>query len=133
VADVCTDVRDAVLLAGLARALVDTAARQADEPAPAVGIPLIRAATWRASRWGITDDLVQPLTGRREPAWQVIEELIEHLEPALRDNGDLAYVEAGLDRIRQAGAGADRQRAAFAESGDLDAVVADALRRSHAY
>ena len=135
VADICTDVRDAVLLAGLARALVDTAHRQANdgEPPAPIGIPLLRAASWRAARWGISADLVHPLTGQREPAWQVVAELVERVTPALRANGDLAEVTAGLDRIRQAGTGADRQRSAFAEGGDYDAVVADALRRSHAY
>jgi glutamate---cysteine ligase / carboxylate-amine ligase len=135
VADVCTDIRDAALLAGLARALVDQAHRQASDgepPAPA-GIPLLRAASWRAARWGTGGELVHPLTGRREPAWQVIGELVERITPQLRGNGDLAEVTAGLDRIRQDGTGADRQRAAYAEGGELDAVVADALRRSHAY
>jgi glutamate---cysteine ligase / carboxylate-amine ligase len=135
VADVCTDVRDAVLLAGLARALVDTAHRQAVDgvpPAP-IGIPLLRAGTWRAARWGTGADLVHPLTGRTESAWAVIDELVERITPALRANGDLAEIEAGLDRIKQAGTGADRQRAAYAEAADLDAVVADAVRRSHAY
>jgi carboxylate-amine ligase len=135
VADVCTDIRDAVLLAGLARALVDRAHRQArdGEPPAPVGIPLLRAASWRAARWGTGGELVDPLTGRREPAWQVIGKLLERITPELRSNGDLAEVTAGLDRIRQGGTGADRQRAAYAEGGDLDAVVADALRRSHAY
>jgi carboxylate-amine ligase len=131
VADVCTDIRDAVLLAGLARALVDTAV-DGEPPAP-IGIPLLRAATWRAARWGTGGALVHPLTGRPESAWSVIDELVERITPALRANGDLAEVAAGLDRIKQAGTGADRQRAAYAEAADLDAVVADAVRRSHAY
>lgn len=133
VADVCTDIRDAVLLAGLARGLVDTALRQADDPPAPVGIPLLRAATWRAARWGTAGDLLHPLTGRRKSAWAVIDELVERITPALRDNGDLAEIEAGLDRIKQGGTGAERQRAVFAESEDLDAVLADAVRRSHAY
>ena len=44
VADVCTDIRDAVLLAGLARGLVDTAQREAGESPAPVGVPLLRAA-----------------------------------------------------------------------------------------
>jgi len=132
VADVCTDLRDAVLLAGLARALVETALAGDDEPVPA-GIPVLRAASWRAARWGIEGDLVHPLTGRATPAWTVIDALVERVTPALRASGDLELVELGLDRLKQDGTGAARQRAAFAESGDLDAVVADAVRRSHAY
>ncbi|HEU5269537.1 MAG TPA: glutamate--cysteine ligase [Jatrophihabitans sp.] len=135
VADVCTDTRDAALLAGLARALVDLACEQASDGEPPVpaGIPLLRAASWRAARWGLAGELVHPLAGRRAPAWQVVGELLERITPQLRANGDLAEIEAGLDRIKQGGTGADRQRTAFAEGGDLDAVVADALRRSHAY
>jgi carboxylate-amine ligase len=135
VADVCTDIRDAVLLAGLARALVELALQQAGdgEPPSPVGIPLLRAASWRAARWGIAGELVHPLTGRRAPAGQILDELIERVSPHLRRTGDLAEVTAGLDRIFHAGTGADRQRAAFAEGGDVDAVVADALRRSHDY
>jgi len=131
VADVCTDVRDAVLLAGLARALVDTAV-DGEPPAP-IGIPLLRAASWRAARWGTGGELVHPLIGRAESAWTVIDELVERISPALRANGDLAEVTAGLDRIKQAGTGADHQRAAYAEAADLGLVVADAVRRSHAY
>jgi glutamate---cysteine ligase / carboxylate-amine ligase len=133
VADVCTDVRDAVLLAGLARGLVDTAQREAGESPASVGVPLLRAAGWRAARWGTGGNLVHPLTGKQESAWSVIDELVERITPALRASGDLAEVEAGLDRIKQAGTGADQQRAAYAEGGDLDAVVADAVRRTHAY
>jgi glutamate---cysteine ligase / carboxylate-amine ligase len=133
VADVCTDVRDAVLLAALARGLVDTAQREAGELPVPVGVPLLRAAAWRAARWGTGANLVHPLTGKQESAWAVIDELVERITPALRASGDLTEVEVGLDRIKQVGTGADQQRAAYAESGDLDAVVADAVRRTHAY
>ncbi len=133
VADVCADVRDAVLLAGLARGLVDTVLRQVNEPPGSVSVPLLRAATWRAARWGTAGELMHPITGRRESAWSVIGELVERITPALRDNGDLAEIEAGLDRIKRGGTGAERQRAVFAESDDLDVVLTDAVRRSHAY
>ncbi|HTZ44046.1 MAG TPA: glutamate--cysteine ligase [Jatrophihabitans sp.] len=135
VADVCTDVRDAVLLAGLARALVETAAAEARDgrPAPAVPTAQVRGASWRAARWGLTGDLVSPLSGHRAPAWTVIDQLLDRLTPALRAAGDLAVVESGLGRLRRDGTGAERQRAAYAGSGELDAVVADAVERSHAY
>jgi len=135
VADVCTDIRDAVLLAALARGLVDTAQRQAadGEPPAPIGVSQLRAAAWRAARWGIGGNLVHPSTGKQQPAWVVVEELLGRITPSLRASGDLAEVEANLGRIRQAGTGADRQRAVYADAGDLDAVVADAVRRTHAY
>ena len=62
VADVCLDVRDAVTVAGLVRALVDTAATEwrdlEPDPTPAA---LIRAGAWRASRYGVRDQLVDPV------------------------------------------------------------------------
>ena len=54
-ADVCLDVRDAVLVAALCRGLVETAAEEwaAGEPPPPVPAALLRLATWQAARWGV--------------------------------------------------------------------------------
>ncbi len=132
VADVCSDVRDAVLLAGLARAMVETAvADWHDDVAPLpLTLPVIRAANWRAARWGTTGSLLNPLTGQQDPAWVVIDLLIDQVAPALATAGDLDYVSEQLARIREHGTGADRQRAVFARTRDLDAVLADAVVRT---
>ena len=55
VADVCLDAADAVLLAGLTRALVETAARawREDQPPIPVRVELLRLAGWRAARSGL--------------------------------------------------------------------------------
>jgi len=132
VADVCTDVRDAVLLAGLARALVETAAaewRDGTTPLP-LTVPMLRAANWRASRWGMTGTLLNPLTGQQDSAWAVVELMVSRLRPALDRSDDLAYVGEQLDRLRHEGTGADQQRRVFAETQDLDQVLADAVRRT---
>ena len=55
---------------------------------------------------------------------------VDELEPALRRNCDLDRVRDGLRRLRRDGSGADRQRACWAETGDLTAVVRDAARRT---
>jgi len=127
VCDVCADVRDASTIAALARALVSTAAVQAAEgvPAPDIRIELLRAASWRAARWGIEQELVDTHRGCLVPAWELVDGLMEAVGPALRDTGDDTLVEAGLDRIRKRGTGARLQRAAHA-SGGFPAVV-DAL------
>jgi len=132
VADVCTDVRDAVLVAALARALVDTAASrwQAGEPAPPIRTVLLRAAAWRAARSGLAGELVDPRTGKPVPGWQLVGELVELVGPALDRAGDAQLVADGLARLRAHGTGADRQRAAFAARASLRDVVADAAART---
>src|SRR6202000_2634536 len=68
IADVCLYADDAVLIAALARALVDTEARRwrAGSAIPACRVETLRLATWRASRSGLDDVLVNPRTGLPE-------------------------------------------------------------------
>lgn len=124
VADVCLDVGDAVLIAGLARALVETAAREwADGVPPAdVSTQLLRVATWQAARWGTAGDLIGPLTFRPATARGVVASLVEHVRPALRDAGDERRVDNRVERLFALGNGAARQREVLRGSG-LDAVV----------
>ena len=132
VADVCSDVRDAVLLAVLARALVQAAFADwvTGNPPLQVSTALLRGASWRAARWGMSGDLVDPRTGRGMPAFELADELAELVGPALRRSGDDELVAAGLARLRAEGTGAQRQRASFARRGSLDDVVADAAQRT---
>ena len=135
VADVCADVHDAVLVAGLCRGLVETSAHEWAEgvPAPPVRLEVLRGAAWRAARSGVSGVLVDTLTAGTAPAAEMVDRLIAHVEPALRASGDLEGVRAGAERVLAEGTGADRQRAAYARSGgDLAAVVADAVRRTTA-
>ncbi|WP_299950894.1 glutamate--cysteine ligase [uncultured Modestobacter sp.] len=133
VSDVALRVDDAVVLAGLVRALVETAARdwRAGVPAPAVRAELVRVAGWRAGRSGLTGDLVDPRTGRPAPAPQVVRALVEHVRPALADAGDLERVTAGLAELARRGSGATLQRAVAGETGDLAAVVRAAVAATH--
>ena len=66
VADVCLNVADTVLIASLARALVETAVTSWRHHAPAPTVPtgLIRMASWRAARSGLDGKLLDPLTSR---------------------------------------------------------------------
>ncbi|WP_420111783.1 carboxylate-amine ligase [Pseudactinotalea sp.] len=130
VADVCTDVGDTVMLAGLARALVTTAAAQwaAGDPAPPVPIAMLRLASWQASRAGVSANLLEPLTGLPRPASDVVGEFLEHVGPALRESGDDADVTAAVGTVLSRGTGADRQRATWEQTGDLADVVAQAGR-----
>jgi glutamate---cysteine ligase / carboxylate-amine ligase len=126
VADVCLLAEDAVLLAALTRALVETAARERKE-CPPTRTELLRLASWRASRSGLDDDLIHPNTGRPAPAADVIQALLDHVTPALTDHGDLDAATDGLKRLLSRGNGATLQRRVHKETGDLAAVVRAAV------
>jgi carboxylate-amine ligase len=124
-ADVCLRVEDAVTHAGLVRALVETAGRdaRAGRPVPTLRSEVLRLAVWRAARSGITEDLVHPLRGTPVPAGDVVADLLEHVRPALQDAGDEERVSGGVAAILRRGTGAQRQREVHDETGDLAAVV----------
>lgn len=113
VTDVCLRAGDAVLVAALCRGLVETAARtwRRHAPAPDVSSELLRIASWRASRSGLGDELVDPLTLRPRQAESVVGALIEHVREALVETGDLDRVVATWDDLRRRRSGAERQRA----------------------
>ncbi|SHN59122.1 carboxylate-amine ligase [Geodermatophilus obscurus] len=133
VADVALHAEDAVTLAGLVRGLVETAAGEwrAGVAAPDVRSEVVRMAAWRASRSGLTGDLVHPATGRPAPAAEVVTALLEHVRPALAAAGDEQWVAGGVAAVLGRGTGADLQRRVFAETGDLTAVVRAAVEATH--
>lgn len=130
VADVCGRAADTVLVAGLCRGLVETAAREwrAGVAAPEVPTALVRIASWLASREGLGGHLLDPCTFRPVPARLALDRLLGHLHDALADTGDLALVETGLSRLRERGTGADLQRRTLGRTGALLDVVAQAVR-----
>jgi YbdK family carboxylate-amine ligase len=135
VADVCLLTDDAVLLAALARALVETAAlawREGELPDP-VRTEVLRLAMWRAGRSGLQDELVHPVTHRPVPAPDVLHTLLEHVTPALEQAGDLATVRDLIEAPLRRGTGADLQRAVHARTGDMTKVVQAALSRTLAF
>lgn len=132
VADVCTDVHDAVLQAALCRALVETMAeawRSGQPPLP-IRTSLLRALAWRAARSGMSGELLDPRTGKPVPCWDLAEDLFELVLPALRRCGDEQLAADGLARLRAQGTGAERQRASFGLRSSLRDVVLDAAART---
>jgi carboxylate-amine ligase len=132
VADVCLAAADTVVLAGLVRALVETAARSwaGGEPAPELPTDLIRMASWRASRSGLAGQLLEPYTGRPRPASDVVEALFAHVRSAAVDLGDEDDLHAGLERLRVRGPGASWQRNGYAASGSLRQMILQAADRT---
>jgi glutamate---cysteine ligase / carboxylate-amine ligase len=132
VADVCVDADDTVLLAAMVRGLVGTAVRawQAGEPPMPVSVGLLRLANWRAARSGVSGPLVHPLTWRPAPAETVAASLVDHIADALAESDDLALVKENLRRLLSRGGGAGVQRDTQEKTGDLRAVVRDAIMRT---
>jgi glutamate---cysteine ligase / carboxylate-amine ligase len=129
VADVCREPDDAVLIAALTRALVETAVRdwQAGRPADPTRTEVLRLAAWQAARTGLDGMLLDPTTWRPAPAAEVVHRLVEHVTPALLDAGDLEPVRELLTAVLGRNSGAARQRAVLERTGELRAVVADAV------
>jgi carboxylate-amine ligase len=134
VADVPMDVRTTVTIAALVRALVDTAARDWRNGAPAPDVPActLRLAKWRAALEGLNGELVDPLAWEAAPARDVLAMLLAHVTPALHANGDDQAVEHGLAQLLKDGSGADMQRADYQPSQDLCHVVRAAVARTNA-
>jgi carboxylate-amine ligase len=122
--DVPPTVDESVLLAGLVRALVETALAEdlAGRAVPQMHHELVRASTWKAARHGMTGDLLHPLTRRLASAADVAHALVEHVTPALRGSGDAGEIERLLTETLARGTGAERQRAVCA-SGGMAAVT----------
>ncbi|WP_427131958.1 carboxylate-amine ligase [Pseudarthrobacter sp. S9] len=133
VADVCLNPDDTVLLAALVRALVETAAREwkAGKPADRIPTALLRQGAFRASRWGVRGDLLNPQTHRPDSAAYVIGVLHDHVRDALDEAGDDAFVADSLERILRDGTGTEQQRKAFGRRGQLSDVVAHATSLTH--
>ncbi|MEU8663691.1 carboxylate-amine ligase, partial [Actinoplanes philippinensis] len=90
VADVCPTAADAVLLAGLVRALVATAIDDiaAGRFAPPIPDHAVRAAHWNAAHQGLTHTLLDVRQERARPAWDLITDLVTTIGPALDRSGD---------------------------------------------
>ncbi|MCU1677800.1 MAG: carboxylate--amine ligase [Frankiales bacterium] len=123
--DVQLTIDDAVLLAGITRALVETALGDelSGTAQPHMHQELVRAATWGAARHGLTGSLLDPLSRELLPAADVAAIAMDHVTPALRRTGDLDEVATLLAGLLASGTGADRQRRAFADGG-MPAVAA---------
>lgn len=128
VADVGQDVADDVLLAALCRALVSSALADPMADPTRIGVGLLRAATWRAARFGLTDSLYDVLDQRLRPAVDVVDRMLDVLAPELRRTGDHELVRSSVDRILARGTGAELQRRDLAVGGPAEVVRAAARR-----
>ncbi|HEX2575792.1 MAG TPA: glutamate--cysteine ligase [Aquihabitans sp.] len=124
-ADVLMTVDECVAHAAICRALVETAHRQAlaEEPLVAPRPELLRAALWRAARFGLSDDLIDVEAMQARPAAGVVASLLEHLRPVLEERGEWEEVNRIVGFLLREGTGALRQCRAQTEEEGLAAVV----------
>ncbi|MEV7106099.1 glutamate--cysteine ligase 2 [Streptomyces atroolivaceus] len=132
VADVCLDPADTVLLATLARGLVETAARawRAGDPPDPAPVTVLRMAAWQAARSGMEGQLLHPLTMRPEPAADVAQALLAHVGDALEDSEDIGPADKALRAVLTRGTGARAQRELLEGSDSLRTVVTECAART---
>jgi carboxylate-amine ligase len=134
ICDACPVVDDAVLIAGLFRALVHRAVVQIEAGLPRVEVPLPlhRAGMWQASRQGLAGNLLMGTAQPRPmPAATAVRALVDALRESLEALGDWEEVRALAEALLARGNSADRQRAAFAARGDLDDVTRLVVAETH--
>ncbi|MEV7992857.1 glutamate--cysteine ligase [Streptomyces sp. NPDC086077] len=132
VADVCLHADTAVLVATLARGLVETAARewQAGRGPAEHSVSVLRLAAWRAARSGLTGELLHPAPMRPAPAETVVRALLEHVSEALTDSGDLDRAKESCAELLRRGNGARVQRELLEHTGSLREVVLECARHT---
>ncbi len=125
VTDVCTTVDEAVMIAGLVRALARTAYREhvAETPYETVRHEVLRAAHWQAARFGLDGQLIDAERRGKVPAKEFVEGYLAGLRDALEEAGDYDEVSSLVRDVLAGGNGAARQRAVFARDGKLEDVV----------
>jgi carboxylate-amine ligase len=129
VLDAVTDPQDVGLLTALVRALVETAVDGWPDDPLVWRAEELRAARWRASRYGLAGHLLDPVTHALRPAREVLSLLVELVSGRLEANGDSDRVVSGVGRVLGA-TGSTRQRAAYERTGSLEGVVDDVLART---
>lgn len=125
ITDVCMTIDEAVMLAGLVKALVRTCyeAAIAHQPYPMVKTELLKAAHWTAARYGLSGDLIDLEHAIAVPAKDHIQQLMNFLKPALQAEGDWEMVHSAVHTVLTHGNGASRQRRWYEETGSWQSVV----------
>ncbi|QJW90363.1 carboxylate-amine ligase [Spirosoma taeanense] len=125
VTDVCLTVNEAVMIAGLVRALARTCALEAERYVEITHVrpEILWAAKWQAARFGLDEKLFYTQERQAIPAPALIEKFLTYVRPALEEYGEWDEISALVREVLKRGTGASRQRAAFARNSSLEDVV----------
>jgi carboxylate-amine ligase len=133
IADSCTTVDETVVQAGLSRALVQQCLDELErgEKFRDIRPELLRAAKWHSARFGLTGNLLDPISAKVLPAHTVVDQLFSYVRIPLQEASDWNEMTKIVERIKRLGSSAERQRRVFSETNRL-VDVADLLVRETA-
>ncbi len=125
IADVFMTIDEALMGAGLIRALARTCHKQAarDQWVTYPRPELLRAAKWRAARYGLDADLIDVEHGLAVPAREMIEKMLQFVRPSLEEHDEWDEISGLVGETIGRGTGAARQREAYARRGHFEDVV----------
>ncbi len=125
IADSCTTIDEIVVQAGLSRALAQRCLDELERGVSPreVSPELLRAAKWRAARFGLTGSLLDPISAELLPAHSLVDRLFTYVRPALEEAGDWDEMTTLVERMKRLGSSAERQRRVLSEANRLEDVV----------
>lgn len=110
VCDVCLRTDDAVTIAGLVRALTRTVLAQPGDDLSTTPAAVLEGGVWRAARFGLDGELIDPVTLTLQSAPRVIDKFVDLVADELHAAGDYDRVTGGVADILSRGNGAMAQR-----------------------
>ncbi len=124
ICDAQPDLGEARALAALCYALTARIARTVDdgEPLPSHPHRLIEENLWRATRYGLSGELIDLSTGDVRPARAHLERLLEWVQPAAEELGCASYLSIPASNA------AERQIARHAAGASLEEIYAEQAR-----
>jgi glutamate---cysteine ligase / carboxylate-amine ligase len=125
ICDAQPDLEESRCLAALAYSLTARIARAHDEGEPLPYYPhrLIEENFWRATRWGLSGELIDFATGDVRPARAHLERLLEWVAPVADELGASQYLAV------PAANSAERQSAQYREGATMEEIYAGLVRR----
>ncbi|MGN2642429.1 carboxylate-amine ligase [Nocardia takedensis] len=125
VSDIPATSAESAVLAALIRATVTTGLRAIEAGQTAVAVPgeVLRVAYWNAAHSGLDGHGLDPFAGGMVSHRNLLAQLIDHVEPALRDAGDHDFVTEHLNHLDRTGNGARRQLHALRARGEVADVI----------
>lgn len=127
--DAMGTMREVLALAAMAQSLVYDLSRrfEAGEELPWLMPWILKQNKWRAARFGLDTDIIINNEGDNRPLRDMVEDLVEQLQPAAATLGCTKEL-ADCLLILEHGNGASRQLAEFERSGDLNTVTDQLIR-----
>ncbi len=125
ICDAQPDLEESRSLAALAYSLTARIARALDEREPLLHYPhrLIEENFWRATRWGLSGELIDLATGDVRPARAHVERLLEWVAPVADELGASQYLAVPATNS------AERQSAQYQDGATMEEIFAGLVRR----